>query len=114
MIRSISYSIGIVSLVISAQITSAESHPAIAIRNNRLNISNVYLTQVDGIDRNSGSQEFFRQGREDLDFLSDEEAESILEIDEDIEKQGDEENLVEESEGENREWEQDEVDREKY
>ena len=108
MSRSIYYSIGIVSLVISAQIASVQSNPSIAISNNRLNISNIYLTQVDGIDRNSGSQEFFRQGREKLDFLSDEEAESILEIDEEVKGQGDEENLGEESEGESQELQIDE------
>lgn len=107
MIRSMSYLIGIVLLLLAAEITSAESNLAIAISDKKLNISNMYLAQLDGndvrinrIDRNNGfgSQQFFEEGREKLYFLTDEESESLLEIDEDIDKTENEENLVEESE----------------
>lgn len=109
MIRSMFYSMGIVLLLLTTKIASAQSNLSIAISNKKLNISNMYLSQINRdnirIDRNNGfgSQQFFEQGKEKLYFLTDEESESLLEIDEEINKDEDEENFKEESESENQE-----------
>ena len=87
MIRLISYSVGIISLLSFAGTNSAQSHPSIIRDDNRANAGNIYLSQINRIDPSNSSQEFFDQGREKLYFLPDEEPEPILQIDE-AEEQG--------------------------
>ena len=87
MIRLISYSVGIISLLSFAETNSAQSHPSVIGDDNRTNAGNIYLSQINRIDPGNSSQEFFDQGREKLYFLPDEESESILQIDQGSEQE---------------------------
>ncbi len=81
MIRLISCSVGIISLLTFARTNSAQSYPSVITNDNRTNVGNIYLSQINRIDPSNSSQEFFDQGREKLYFLPEEESEPILQID---------------------------------
>ena len=89
MIRLLSYSVGIISLLSFAGINSARTHPSVVADDNRINTDNMYmyLSQINRIDPGNSSQEFFHQGKEKLYFLPDEESEPVLQIDQESEQE---------------------------
>ena len=88
MIRLISYSVGIISLLSFAGTNSALPHPSVITDDNSgTNTGNIYLSQINRIDPSNSSQEFFHQGKEKLYFLPEEESEPILQIDQGSEQE---------------------------
>ena len=89
-------SIGLMPLILSARITSAQSNPPVRSDGATPNLDNLNSESLNEpkiiqqpllLDPNSDSRQFFQQGREQLYFLPKKSTEPILEIDEEIEEQ---------------------------
>ena len=88
-------SIGLMPLILSARITSAQSNAPVKTDGATPNLDNLNSERLNEpkiiqqpllLDPNSDSRQFFQQGREQLYFLPEKSTEPILEIDEEIEE----------------------------
>ncbi len=96
-----------ISNIIFSPITNAQA-PAAGSNNPALNLPSNLPNEIKPIqqpgslfDFNSGSQDFFQQGREQLYFLPDDQSEPILKVDEEIKEEA--RDSKQETEVENRE-----------